>query len=255
MKPGDVVVAGNIVVEANGTEVPTISEQRFSQALYTVPQAARLVGMNPGTLATWAHGYERTVPGRVRPVQKGPIITALAPDEVRRAIPFVGLVEATVVQAFRQTGLPMQRIRNALEVLADQGELHHALASERLFSDGAQLLYTYANEHDDRQLGLLTVVKTGQRVFHDVIDHYLKRIVFDGQWATALVVPVTERPILRVLPGVAGGEPIFVHGGAPLGAVRSRAKAGEPLQSIAADYGVPIRDIEDALASIWPEAA
>jgi hypothetical protein len=38
-------------------------------------------------------------------------------------------------------GLPMQRIRRALEVLAHQGELDHDLASSQLYSDGANVLY------------------------------------------------------------------------------------------------------------------
>ncbi|MCY4258928.1 MAG: hypothetical protein OXC91_01515 [Rhodobacteraceae bacterium] len=50
---------------------------------------------------------------------------------------------ATVVQAFRRTGLPLQRIRKALSILADQGELEYALASRQLFSDGASILSVF----------------------------------------------------------------------------------------------------------------
>ena len=173
-----------------------------------------------------------------------------------RSIPFVGLVEATIVQAFRQTGLPLQRIRRALELLAHQGELEHALASSLVFSDGANVLYDYARREGDLQLGLLTLteVRTGQRVFHEVIQQYLTRITFGDQWATELIVPATQRPLLRVRPSVAGGDPLFVNGGAPLSAVRSRAQAGEPLSSIADDYGVPTADIHEALHAIWPQS-
>ncbi|MCU1396215.1 MAG: hypothetical protein JWM34_4643 [Ilumatobacteraceae bacterium] len=212
--------------------------------------------MNASTLETWAHGYERH-PVHRPVVKQGPIITSLSAHGDRRAIPFIGLVEATVVQAFRQTGLPLQRIRRALELLADQGELEHALASRQLFSDGAKVLYDYARREGDLQLGLLTLteVTTGQRVFHEVIQQYLTRITFGDQWATELIVPVTDRPLLRVAPGVADGDPIFITGGAPLSAVRSRAQAGEPAVSIAEDYGVPVLDIEEALRAVWPHTA
>ena len=149
----------------------------------------------------------------------------------------------------------MQRIRRALEVLASQGELQHALASRQLYSDGADILYDYAEKHHDRQLRLLTVVHTGQRVFHEVIDAYLKRIHFGDEWATELILPVTKRHLLRVVPDVAGGDALFMDGGAPLSAVQSRAYAGEPIESIAADYGTPAEDIEEALSAIWPEKA
>lgn len=52
----------------------------------------------------------------------------------------------------------------------------------------------------------------------------------------------------------AEGEPLFVHGGAPLYAVRSRLVAGEPLESVALDFGVPTDEIEEAIGAIWPTA-
>ena len=227
---------------------------RFDRRLYTVAGAARYVGMHPSTLATWALGYERHPAGRPV-VKQAPVITALdGLDTNRRSIPFVGPVEAAVVQAFRQTGLPMQRIRRALEVLVKEGELEHALASRKLFSDGANVLYDYAASENDRQLRLLTVVDSGQRVFHEVIQEYLQRITFGDDWATALILPVTKRPLLRVVPDVAGGDPLFMEGGAPLSAIRSRVAGGETMESITADYEVPVADITEALHAIWPTA-
>ncbi len=227
-------------------------DERFVRRLYTVAEAARFVGMPPSTLGTWAQGYERRLPtGLV--VDKGPVITALGPiPGDRRRVPFVGLVEAAVVQAFRQTGLSMQRICLALEVLAAKGELEHALASRHLYSDGAEVLYDYARSSGDSELEHLTVVRSGQRVFHDLITRYLKLISFEDLWANALILPVTERPLLRVRPRVQGGNPIFVNGGAPLSAVRSRIMAGEPVASVAHDYGVPSKDITEAIDAIWP---
>ena len=234
-----------------------IEDERFTRRLYTVSGAARLVGMSPSTLRTWSHGYKKAFTDRP-PVKQGPVITAMEDGSSdRRSIPFIGLVEATVVQAFRRTGLPLQRIRKALEVLASQGVLEHALASQQMYSDGANVLYNYADQHKDQQLRLLTltVVQTGQRVFHEVIDEYLKRITFGDEWATELILPVTERHLLRVVPGVAGGDALFIDGGAPLSAVQSRAAAGEPIASIAADYGTPAKDLREALGAIWPQKA
>lgn len=232
-----------------------MTDERFTRRLYTVSEAARLVGMSPSTLDTWAHGYQRHPPGRAV-VKQGPVITALGRTAAdRRSIPFIGLVEAAVVQAFRNTGLPMQRIRRALEVLSQQGELPHALASKQLFTDGATVLYDYARSTDDKQLRLLTVVHTGQRVFHDIIREHLERISFGDTWAKELILPVTERKLLRVVPEIESGEPLFMEGGAPLSAVHSRFIAGEPVASIARDYNVPANDICEALHAIWPKTA
>jgi uncharacterized protein (DUF433 family) len=226
-------------------------DRRFTQPLYTVAQAARLVGMPPSTLASWAKGYTHRFAGRAT-VAKGPVITAVDPAfGGGPSIPFVGLVEAMVVQAFRRTELPLQRIRRALDVLAAQGELQHALASRKLYTDGAEILYDYARGEGDGQLRLLTVLSSGQRVFHEVIGSYLERIHFDDDpWATELIVPVTQHEILRVRPDVASGDPLFMSGGAPLSAVLSRHRAGEPVESIADDYDLPVDDIREALDAI-----
>ncbi|MGB3410545.1 MAG: DUF433 domain-containing protein [Microthrixaceae bacterium] len=231
-------------------------DRRFTQPLYTFSEAARYVGMSPSTLASWAKGYTRHFPGRPT-VSKGPIITSLPTPPGAERVPFIGLVEATVVQAFRQTGLPLQRIRRALEELDAQGELEHALASKRLFTDGAQILYDYAESVGDRALRLLTLteVTSGQRVFHEVIVDYLQRITFEDTWATGLALPITPEPVLYVRPDVASGDPLFVHGGAPLSAVLSRRRAGESVSSIADDYDIPVSDIEAALGALLPAAA
>jgi uncharacterized protein (DUF433 family) len=236
---------------AVGKGAEMTDDSRFTQPLYTMASAARLVGMPLSTFASWAKGYERRFPDRAT-VAKGPVITAVEPAYPGGpSIPFVGLVEAMVVQAFRRTDLPLQRIRRALAVLTDQGELAHALASRKLYTDGAEVLYDYATHEQDGQLRLLTVVDSGQRVFHEVIDAYLKRIHFDEDpWATEIVVPVTEREILRIRPEVASGDALFMHGGAPLAAVVSRYRAGERVESLADDYEVPVDDIREALRAI-----
>jgi uncharacterized protein (DUF433 family) len=226
-------------------------DRRFTRPLYTMAGAARLVGMPPSTLASWAKGYERRFPDRAT-VAKGPVITAVEPSFAGGpSIPFIGLVEAMVVQAFRRTDLSLQRIRRALAVLTDQGELHNALASRKLYTDGAEILYDYAEGVDDGQLRLLTVVRSGQRVFHDIVDAYLQRIHFDHDpWATEIIVPVTEREILRIRPDVASGDALFMRGSAPLSAVVSRFRAGEPVESLARDYEVAADDIREALGAI-----
>jgi uncharacterized protein (DUF433 family) len=63
-------------------------------------------------------------------------------------------------------------------------------------------------------------------------------------------VPVTRREILRIRPDVASGDALFMHGGAPPSAVTSRFRSGEPVESIADDYEVPVDDIREALGAI-----
>lgn len=228
-----------------------MTDLRFTQPLYTYAQAGRYLGVAPSTFATWARGYERRFPDRDRPVVKGPIITALddAPPNQPR-VPFIGLAEGMIVAAFRRRGLPMQRIRPAVKVLKEKIGLDHALASRKLYSDGAEILYDFADRYDEDELRQLVVVRSGQQVFHEVVQDYLERITYDKDGlARRLFLPITRERLIQVDPKLAFGQPVFVHGGAPLDSMRSRVRAGEPIASVAEDFQVPEPELREALSS------
>jgi uncharacterized protein (DUF433 family) len=225
---------------------------RFEKPLYTVTEAAVYVGVPRSTFDTWVHGYLRRSAGH-HAVHGAPLLTSVA--ESGLTIPFVGLAEGMVLAAFRDTGLSLQRIRPALERLRAEHELEYALASEHLYCDGAEVLYDYARAHGDKQLRLLTVVRSGQRVFHEVIERYLTRITYEGGWAARLVLPITEERLLMVDPERAFGQPMFIRGGARLVDVRGRIEAGEDQSAVADDYVVPLEDVRAALASPASAAA
>jgi uncharacterized protein (DUF433 family)/DNA-binding transcriptional MerR regulator len=230
---------------------------RFTEALYTVGEAARFLGVPPSTMATWAGGYRRRRPGGTS-TEAGPVVTALPADRNLPRIPFVGLAEAMVVAAFRRAGVSLQHIRKALDVLETQLGIEHVLASQRLYTDGSVVLFDYAQRHIElaEELAGLTVVVTQQRVFSDVVRDYLDRISYapDG-WAQDLVLPLTQRSLVRVDPRRAFGQPFFIHGNARMEDVIDRFVAGDPLADVAEDFGVPQDELEDVLRAILRPAA
>ena len=152
-----------------------------------------------------------------------------------------------MLTAFRQTGVPLQRIRPALERLREDTGLDHALASSRLFSDGAEVLYNYAEQHPGNEaLANLTVVLSGQRVLAGVVRDYLRLITFDSErWPSKLLLPGFHRAVL-IDPKKSFGRPIFVRGAVRVEDVLDRWRAGESFGALAADFGVPMEQIEDA---------
>lgn len=227
-------------------------DRRFDVPLYTVAEAARFLGVPPSTFSTWAKGYTRRPPGRAE-VAGAPILTSTPAERGFPTIPFVGLAEGMILAAFRSAGVSLQHIRRAVAVLEREIRVDHALASRRLYTDGAVILFDYAeSEHDDE----LTVVVTQQRVFSPVVEGYLKRIEHgpDG-WAVRVTSPVTPSPVVLVDPERAFGQPIFLHGAAPVDSIVSRVKAGEPVAEVADDFGVPEADVREYLDAAAPLAA
>lgn len=230
---------------------PAPQDPRFSVPRYSPREAARFLGVPQSTLTTWARGYERRHPGR-RPTVSGPILTTLPLNE-GRGLPFVGLVEGMVAAGFRSSGVSMQHLRRALARLQDELGVEHALASERLYTDGAAILYDFArHEAED----LLTVVVTGQRVFAGALRGYLERIHYaSDHWANRLTLPIGRRPLVEVDPTRAFGRPVFIAGGARMEDVLDRFRAGEPLAQVAHDFDLDLPDVEEVLRAALPAAA
>jgi uncharacterized protein (DUF433 family) len=225
---------------------------RFDVPLYTLAEAARYLDVPPSTLTSWAKGYRRQPLGRPA-VVGAPVLTAIHNTSIRGpVVPFVGLAEGLVLSAIRQGGVPLQRIRPALAQLEKEFGVQHALASKRLYTDGAEVLFDYAQNGGDpdaaRAARELVVVRNGQRVFSDVVEAYLRRIEFgkDG-YARLIHLPAYQVADVVVDPTRGFGQPIFARGGARLEDAIAMFRAGESLDTVAEEYGVPRSDIEDAV--------
>ena len=222
---------------------------RFDVPLYTQTEAACAVGVNPATL--WARGYTRPRPGR-RAAKVAPIVTSL-PSERRGqpTIPFVGLSEALVLAAVRNSGVPLQRVRPALDVLSRDLGIDHALASRRLYSDGAEILFDYAQSSADPDALLvrqLVVVRNQQRVFSEAIEQYLHLIDYaDDGYARLVRLPGYRNADVVADPERSFGQPIFSRGGARIADVMERFWAGEDLDTLVEEFGVPRAELEDVV--------
>lgn len=233
---------------------------RFSTLLYGIGEAAGYLAVPRSTLATWAYGYERRRSG-TSVFRSDPVITAVRPERPDEpAVPFIGLAEAYALTAFRKAGVPMQRIRPAIDVLGRELGLEHALASRRLYTDGAEVLYDYAQHAGDTPEGEsareLVVVRNNQRVFNEVVDLYLRRIDFapDG-YAQLIRLPQYQAAEVTVDPDHAFGRPRFTRGGASVDDVIDLFRAGEPVDAVADEFGLSRDEVEDAIRVVTRAAA
>lgn len=232
-----------------------LDDLRFNVPLYTLTDAARYLVLPRSTLETWARGYERRPKGKTV-VRAQPIITALPkPEPQSPELPFVGTAEAYVLNAFRRAGVPMQRIRPSIDwLIANVGP--HALASKHLYTDGAEVLWHFAqregaNSSADRVVKHLIVPRSGQYVFKDIVQHYLKQISFDvDKFASSIRLPQFGDANVVLDPYRGYGQPIFNASGVKVEDALGPIRAGETIESVAADYGVPISELHGALGAL-----
>lgn len=223
---------------------------RFDAPLYSLADAARFLDVPYSTFASWRKGYVGRGRGKRRTTY-APVLTPRRGDDTP-SIPFITLAEGMVLAAIRKTHIPMQRIRPALIALQEEIGLDHALASRSLYSDGAEVLYDFAERSTEPGVAQptkhLVVLRNGQRVFTDIVSEYLQRIDYaDDGYAKLLHLPGYQRRQVIVDPTRSFGQPVFTHGAAKVSDVMDRFHAGESLTDLSEDFGVPLDDLEDAL--------
>ena len=219
---------------------------RRTVPLYSIAEAARILDVSPSTMRSWV---TQSVSSR-RNVEyvREPIVTAI--DVVRRGdwrIPFVGLVEAYVLSYLRKLGIPMQRIRRAVDALKKESSIEHALASERLYTDKFDLYYEYPKESKDRVDIKLVKPDGGQIVIVEAIKDSLEVITYEEGYAKRLRIDRYGKANVVVDPDMSSGRPIFADTGVRICDVLGRVKAGEDLSEVAQDY-----DISEAkVRAVW----
>lgn len=212
-------------------------DARLSRATFTLRETAGYLDVPKSTIHDWA-----------RPAMGRPLITVFPRQGVQATVPFIGFAEAYVLAAFRRAGVPLQRIRPAVDALSRNIGLEHALASKQLYTDGAEVLYDYAAERNEDDLLELVVVRTGQHQFSEVVREYLQQITYgsDG-WASRVRLPSYQRAEVIVDPRIAFGLPLVVHGGARVEDLVDRFTAGDSVADIGFDFDVSPEEVEDVI--------
>ncbi len=212
-------------------------DTRVARPIFTLRETAAYLGIPKSTIQHWASATEGG----------DALITRFASRGRDATVPFIGFAEAYVLSAFRRAGVPLQRIRPAVETLSSTIGIEHALASHRMYTDGVEVLYGYLSEQADEDRLELVVVRTQQRQFSEVVRGYLRCITYKDGWAAAVRLPAYQHAEVVVDPRVGFGLPLLVHGGARVEDLIDRFRAGDGVADIAEDFGVPEKDIEDVV--------
>ena len=214
--------------------VATDIGREYIVPIYSQADVARLIVAPRSTVHNWASGYQ-TTSGAFQP----PVLSAVTTGR-GATVPFLALAEAYVLNAFRRAGLPLQRIRPAVDALREHVGLEYALASERLATDGAEVLWESGDPGDKR----LVVVRNGQAVFREVVKDYLRFITFGtGGLATRVQLPQFTDADVAVSPTINGGRPTIIQRGIAIDDVLDRVRAGEPPTDVAKDFGLALDDV------------
>jgi uncharacterized protein (DUF433 family) len=211
--------------------------------LYSKAEAAKILRLSPSTLNNWVSGY--SYPTRSGERQQKPLVTRTAPI-ARKTVPFAGIAEAYVLSALKRAGVPMQRIRPAVAQLEAEFGLEHALLSERLKTDGVDVLFDYLVKTDPGfvPVSVLTAVRGRDRqmVFRESVESYLKTISYGNHAVDYIQLPFYRFPVV-INPRVNAGRPTTMSRGVRVRDIVDRVKAGDSIPEVADDYDFSLESV------------
>ncbi|WP_441898986.1 DUF433 domain-containing protein [Microbacterium sp.] len=221
----------------------SMGDAAHTTPIYSLTEAAQIIRAPATSFARWAHGHNFRQRREGEWGWSEPILTGVKTGR-GFTVPFNALAEGYIVESFRRAGLPMARIRPAIEVLRNELGLENALLSEKLKTDGAEILI----ENGENEL---VVVRNHQGVFRDVVEQYLQSISYRDGFVEFVHLPAYERTDVVVDPLRNSGQPTIARLGVRVEDVVSRVRAGEPMTEVAEDFG--LEDLE--LRSLLLQAA
>lgn len=143
----------------------------IGRGIYTIPEAAKLIGTRSQNLRRWFVGRKRNE--HFTPPVFAPDYSKTADDDI--AISFNNLIEAKAVASFRELNVPMQTLRKVHDALAKHFKHRYPFCDKKLETDGHQIFLRVLEENDEPKL---VDVLTKQHYMDAVMRPYLKGLEF-----------------------------------------------------------------------------
>jgi uncharacterized protein (DUF433 family) len=209
---------------------------------YGIGEAAVYLRLPASTLRAWLVGQRYRVKNTNRFFR--PVIDIADPKN--RQMSFINLAEAFVLAGIRREhSIPLPKVRNAVEYLRRTFKTNRPLAEEQFETDGVDLFV-------DKFGALIGATQEGQLQIREIIRDRLKRVLRDPKGVPQKIVlfparASTGKGDIVIDPRLSFGRPVLDGYGLRTSVLAERFYAGETVEELARDYGVPSEAIQNAL--------
>lgn len=219
------------------------STELRDQPAYTLAEAARYLKLPAVTLRSW-------VVGRPYPKAEGmgrfqPLIHP--PSRQPAILSFWNLIESHVLRSLRTDhGVSIKALRQALTYAERSLQIDRLLLRKELRTDAGKVFL-------DRYGELIELSASGQLAMRQLLEEHLKRVEWDEWQFPVRLYPFlsveatsAEKPI-AIDPKIAFGRPVVIRAGVSTATIAERIDARETVEELAADYGLSVSEIEQAV--------
>ena len=172
-----------------------------------------------------------------------PLVHAVTPE--RRGwprVPFVGIIEAYVLRALRDLGMPLADIKKAAEIVRAEFDDPYALASKRIATDGVTVFVRLADDS-------LVHARDKQGAIREVLDEYLRYIEWseDGSPKRLKLSQYPAGADVVIDPRFGWGAPVLDRNKVKIDDIVALWRAGESIKQVADEYDLTECAVEDVL--------
>lgn len=207
---------------------------------YELSEAAWILRVPQPTISRWLMR-----PGSLKGKRGDPTGVLKPALATPPTLSFWNLVEAYTIRLFRNKGVKLPAIREALEYLEETLGCERPLIREKLYTDGKTIFIDTAKKM------LLNANDAGQLTIRPFLIAHLSRVQFDAEGLAQTFSPWVEAPDedrkLLVDPRYGFGRLLLSDSKLPAEPLHGRFIAGDSVTEIAADYRIPVAEVETAI--------
>jgi uncharacterized protein (DUF433 family) len=225
------------------------SVEVLQRKVTTAREAARQLQIPATTLTSWLEGVER------RGVQYDPVLRPTPTGDP--LVTWGEMVEARYLRAYRDAGVPLQRLRPFLIIMRQKFQVPYPLAHFRPWvNHNLQLLVQLQADSDvPAELSIVLEVPSGQLLLNPrITTQYLDRVDFSDAQDSVVerIRPAGHQSEIVMDPRVASGA-TTIRG------IRTEqlaeVAAVDGVEAAAAAYDLPVSLVQAAVAFEWADAA
>lgn len=211
----------------------------LARPVYGMGQVDWILRLHPGTASRWIDGYARA--GKDYP----PIVRLAKTGDER--VTWGEFAEARLLSEFRHAGVPIQRMRPAVEALREQFDQMYPLAHALPYLDerGRELVQKVQERVGLEKQLQLVVVRSGQLVLTTQTDQFVQSVDFADQGVVRRMHPLPDLKHVWLDPLRQFGEPVVRS--VPTSVIAEQARAGDTPELIASLYDLSGDEVWQAI--------
>jgi uncharacterized protein (DUF433 family)/DNA-binding transcriptional MerR regulator len=205
---------------------------RIGVGLYSIRDAARLIGAKPALIRRWSQESEGLVP------------RALGRDN--ELLTFAELMELHFIKMFRSEGVSLSTIRIASEKAAARFHAACPFSVKRFDTDGTAVFATLQEESTGKEL--LEDIARGQYVFAKIVRPFFRKLEYSKNYDLVRFWPLSKAGRVVLDPARKFGQPIDAETGTPTQVIVDAlgAGSGQSPAVVARWLGIPIAAVKKA---------